>query len=69
MKEKDTGYLYLDPLKITVHEDLDRYRKDLGDLAELGKSLKETGQIQPIVVNRKNELLVEEGSLPVFLRA
>lgn len=54
---KDTGYFYLDPLKITVHEDLDRYRKDLGDLAELGKSIRETGQIQPVVVNRQHILI------------
>lgn len=58
MKEQDTDCIYLDPLKITIKEGLDRYRKDLGDLKELGKSLKETGQIQPIVVNRKNELIV-----------
>jgi ParB/RepB/Spo0J family partition protein len=49
---------YLDPLTISVKEGLDRYRKDLGDLEELGKSLKELGQIQPIVINRKNELIV-----------
>jgi len=49
---------YLDPLKISVREGLNRYRKDLGDLEELGKSLQELGQIQPIVINRKNELIV-----------
>lgn len=58
MKEQDTGYIYLDPLTITVKEGLERYRKDLGDLQELGKSLKETGQIQPIVINRESELVV-----------
>ena len=52
------GVFYLDPLTISVKEGLDRYRKDLGDLEELGKSLKELGQIQPIVINRKNELIV-----------
>lgn len=50
--------LYLDPLKITVNEDLGRYRKDLGDLEELGDSLQKTGQIHPIVINRKHELIV-----------
>lgn len=49
---------YLEPLKIAVREGLDRYRKDLGDLEELGKSLQELGQIQPIVINRQNELIV-----------
>ena len=58
MTKQETGYFYLDPLKVKVKEGLDRYRKDLGDLKELGKSLKETGQIQPIVVNRQDELIV-----------
>lgn len=58
MKKQDAGYFYLDPLKVKVREDLDRYRKDLGDLKEFGRSLKETGQIQPIVVNRQLELIV-----------
>jgi len=57
MKKQDPGYFYLDPLKITVHEDLERYRKDLGDLTELGKSLRETGQIQPVVINRQYQLV------------
>jgi len=50
--------LYLDPLKVTVNEDLGRYRKDLGDLEELGDSIQRTGQIHPIVINRKHELIV-----------
>jgi len=58
MKEQDTGYFYLDPLKITVREGLDRYRRDLGDLKELGTSIRESGQIQPIVINRQRELIV-----------
>ena len=49
---------YTDPLKIKVKDGLERFRRDLGDLKELGKSLKETGQIQPVVINRKNELIV-----------
>lgn len=49
---------YIDPLKIKVKDGLERFRRDLGDLKELGKSLKETGQIQPAVINRKNELIV-----------
>lgn len=49
---------YLDPLKIKVREGLERYRRDLGDLHELGLSLKEAGQIQPIIINRKHELVV-----------
>lgn len=49
---------YIDPLKIAVQEGLERYRRDLGDLKELGKSLKETGQIQPVVINRQHKLIV-----------
>ena len=49
---------YVEPTKIKVREGLDRYRRDLGDLTEFGKSLKEHGQIQPIVINRQNELIV-----------
>ena len=55
---KDESVFYIDPLKITVKDGLERFRRDLGDLKELGKSLKETGQIQPIVINRKHELIV-----------
>ena len=43
---------------MSVREGLDRYRRDLGDLEELGKSLEETGQIQPIIINRQHELVV-----------
>jgi len=49
---------YLNPIEVKVREGLDRYRKDLGDLEELGKSLQELGQIQPIVINREKELIV-----------
>lgn len=55
---KEESVFYIDPLKITVKDGLERFRRDLGDLKELGKSLRETGQIQPIVVNRKHELIV-----------
>ena len=55
---KDESVFYIDPLKITVKDGLERFRRDLGDLKELGKSLRETGQIQPIVINRKHELIV-----------
>lgn len=48
---------YMNPLKITVKEGLERYRKDLGDLKELGNSLKTVGQIQPTVINYKHELI------------
>ena len=54
---KEDQVLYIDPLSIKVKDGLDRFRRDLGDLKSLGKSLRETGQIQPIVVNREHELI------------
>jgi len=48
---------FIDPLEIKVKDGLDRFRKDLGNLKELGKSLRETGQIQPTIINRENELI------------
>lgn len=57
-KEQEASCFYINPLKVTVKEGLERYRKDLGDLKELGKSLKETGQIQPVVINYQYELVV-----------
>lgn len=55
---KKDQVLYIDPLSIKVKDGLDRFRRDLGDLKELGKSLQETGQIQPVVINRQHELIV-----------
>jgi ParB/RepB/Spo0J family partition protein len=54
---KEDQVLYIDPLSIKVKDGLDRFRKDLGDLKDLGKSLREAGQIQPAVINRKHELI------------
>ena len=34
-----------------------RFRKDLGDLQTLAKSIQEIGLLQPIVVNQDNELI------------
>lgn len=55
---KEESVFYIDPLKIKVKDGLERFRRDLGDLEELGKSLRETGQIQPVVINRQHELIV-----------
>lgn len=40
-----------------------RIRKDLGDLEPLRESLKRLGQIEPIVVNEKNELVAGQRRL------
>lgn len=57
METKEDQVLYIDPLSIKVKDGLERFRRDLGDLKELGKSIRETGQILPIVINRDNELI------------
>lgn len=47
-------------LKITdvkVKDGLDRFRKDMGKLRDLAESIQRHGQLQPIVVNRNNELI------------
>ena len=49
--------LLLNPSEITVREGLERYRQDLGDLKSLKKSIERHGQILPIVINRKKELI------------
>lgn len=49
--------ILIDPLKVVVKEGLDRYRKDF-ELKGMIKSLTEYGQMQPIIINRKNELVV-----------
>ena len=58
MEDQDQDQVFcIDPLKIKVKDGLARFRRDLGDLKEFGKSLRKTGQIQPVVINRENELV------------
>lgn len=54
---EESKVFFIDPLEIKVKDGLDRFRKDLGNLKELGKSLRETGQIQPAIINRNKELI------------
>lgn len=48
----------LDPLTVRLNPQQERYRKDMGNVKELMQSIKEKGQIQPIVINRQNFLVV-----------
>jgi len=47
----------LDPTTITVAKGLDRFRRDLGKLKDLAQSIATFGQLQPIVINREQELI------------
>lgn len=49
--------LHLDPIDIVVREGLDRYRKDMKKLEELKESIAQHGQIQPILITDKHELV------------
>jgi len=49
--------LKLSPFDIKVKEGLERFRKDAGELAKLAASIQHFSQLQPIVINRQNELL------------
>lgn len=51
------GYLFKNPIEIKVKKKLDRYRKDAGNIKDMAQSIQEYGQIQPIVINRQNELI------------
>jgi len=57
MEETKAGYMFADPLEIKVKKGLERYRKDAGNIKDIAQSIKEYGQIQPIVINRNNELI------------
>ncbi len=43
--------------QVIISADLPRRRKDLGEIEKMMASIKQFGQLQPIVINRKNELI------------
>lgn len=47
----------LDPIEIKVNKELGRQRKDLGEINKMIESIKTFGQLQPVVINRNNELI------------
>lgn len=47
----------LDPMEVTVADGLERVRRDLGKVKDLARSIDRFGQLQPIVINRENELI------------
>jgi len=56
-KIDETLIFEMDPAEITVNDALPRRRKDLGEIEKMVVSLQTFGQIQPIVINRNNELI------------
>ena len=47
----------IDPIEVRVNKELPRQRKDLGEINKMIESIKTFGQLQPIVINRNNELI------------
>ena len=47
----------LSPMDINVNKDMPRWRKELGDVRELAESIKNKGQIHPILIDRGNNLV------------
>ena len=47
----------IDPLEVRVNKELPRQRKDLGEINKMIESIRKFGQLQPIVINRDNELI------------
>lgn len=45
------------PTDVKVHEELPRIRKEMGEVEKLLASIKKFGQMQPVVINRNNELI------------
>jgi len=57
----DDIVMTLDPKVIKISGSQHRYRKEMGDLKDLAASMREKGQIQPIVITRDTETLVAGG--------
>jgi len=59
----------MNPLEIKVKDELPRIRKEIGQIEELANSLKKFGQLQPIVINKNNELVAGGRRLAACLLA
>lgn len=58
LEYEDSDVFYLDPSEIKVREGLERFRKEMGEVDDLAESIKQHGQLQPIVITEDNELIV-----------
>lgn len=53
----DKALFFISPFEVKLHEELPRFRQEMGDVESLALSLKEKGQLQPIVLTKDNELV------------
>lgn len=53
--------MIFDPKAIRISDSQKRYRQEMGDLKDLASSMREKGQIQPIVITRDTNTLVAGG--------
>lgn len=65
----DKEVFYIHPTKVKIHTDLPRFRQEYGEVSELAESLKEKGQLQPIVVNHEMQLVAGGRRLAAALHA
>ena len=47
----------ISPMEVKVNKDLPRWRKEMGDVRELAESIRNKGQIHPILLDRNNNLV------------
>ena len=47
----------MQPLEVKVNKDLPRWRREMGDVRELAESIRNKGQIHPILLDRDNNLV------------
>ena len=59
--DSDDIVMILDPKCVKISDNQKRYRKEMGDLKDLASSMREKGQIQPIVITRDTSTLVAGG--------
>ena len=60
---RTTKTLTINPEQIKIGKNLLRFRQDLGDISALAKSIKNVGQLQPIIIDTDYNLIVGERRL------
>ncbi len=65
----DEKLFYIHPTKVKIHTDLPRFRQEYGNVDELAESMRDKGQLQPIVVNREMQLVAGGRRLAAALKS